>query len=295
MRYLIVMMIVCNLFGCRPKPIDIDVSPATPKMVIASQIIPNRIMLVNITNSFTALEGKNVNSQDSLNNDFLNSLFVKDAIVTVTYLDKQEKLLMVNPGVYASANVLQYEYGNYFISIINPATNQEATATTTLVPKVKFDTVYPSVTRNINDTLVKINFTLSDNPSTDNYYVINYISKQKNNKLTAASLLDINQVFTRGKNAVNKEFELLDDNSFVNNVYKVNKTIGDVGPDDSLAIVLSNISKGYYEYLNAYKRSGALINQLTSEPINYPSNVTNGYGYFNAYYPSVYFFNLKNY
>jgi hypothetical protein len=294
MKHLIFVWIIFHLCSCSPKPIDIDISPASPKMVIASQIIPKKVMFVNITNSFSALDGANVNIEDSLNIDFLNSISVKDAIVTVTYLDQQEKLVMVNPGIYASNNILQYEYGNYFIRVINPATNQEATATTTLIPKVLFDTVYPSITRNANDTTVNINFTLTDNPSAENYYVINYISKRKNNKQTAASLLDINQAFKRGNNSVNKEFELLDDNSFENGVYKVNKTIRDISTDDSLAVVLSNVSKGYYEYLNAFKRSGADINQLIGEPINFPTNVNNGYGYFNAYYPSVYYFDFKN-
>jgi hypothetical protein len=46
------------LFGCVPKPIDIDVKAADPKLVLASQVIPNQIMIVSLTRSFSALKDK---------------------------------------------------------------------------------------------------------------------------------------------------------------------------------------------------------------------------------------------
>jgi hypothetical protein len=277
-------------FGCLPKPIDIDVNAEEPKMVVASQVIPNKIMLVSLTKSFSALEGKDIETNDSLGAIFLDKILVKNALVTVSYLGKTDTLFMVSAGVYASLNVLQYSYGNYFIYAKDVVSGDEITAGTQLIPQVKFDTLYPSIIKNATDTLIKINFKLSDDPTTNNYYVINYIRKVNSN-----SVVDINQAFSRGNNAVLKQFELLDDNSFTNNVYQASKDLKDVKPRDSIAVILSHISKGYFEYLNAYKKSGALINQLTSEPINYPTNVNNGYGYFNAYYPTTRIFDLKNY
>jgi hypothetical protein len=52
-------------------------------------------------------------------------------------------------------------------------------------------------------------------------------------------------------------------------------------------VALSNIPKGYYEYLAAYKRSGNLLSQLTGEPVNLPTNVQGGYGYFALTKPSI--------
>ena len=58
-------------------------------------------------------------------------------------------------------------------------------------------------------------------------------------------------------------------------------------------ILLSNISEGYYQFLKSRERSGNLLSDITNEPVNYPSNVNNGLGYFNTHYPSIRFFDLK--
>ncbi len=295
MYKILFLLSLCLLVGCRPKPIDIDIQTGETKIVVASQIIPNKVMLVNLTKSFSALQGKDAKIEDSVNTEFLNQLLINDAIVVVTYLNRKDTLFKINPGVYGSINILQYTYGNYYLEVKDRETNQSITATTQLIPKVVFDTVYPVVVKTAKDTVIKINFTLKDDPQTTNYYVINYVFKKKTTVKNPLTSIDINQVYARGKNTVSKQFELLDDNSFTNYELTLSKEIKDAKANDSIAVVLSHISKGYFEYLNAFKRSGALINQITSEPISYPTNVNNGYGYFNAYYPSVYYFNLKDY
>ena len=65
--------------------------------------------------------------------------------------------------------------------------------------------------------------------------------------------------------------------------------------DDSIAVTLSNISKNYYNYLVLRNESGSLYNQLNLEPLNYPTNVVNGYGFFNAHIPDIYFDDLSLY
>jgi hypothetical protein len=284
------LILASVLFGCVPKPIDIDVKAADPKLVLASQVIPNQIMIVSLTRSFSALEGQGIQDDDSLNNDFLDKILVENAIVTVTYFGVVDTLYMISPGVYGSINTLQYNYGTYTLYAKDPQTGEEINATTLLIPQVQFDTIYPQVIKNPGDTVIKVNYTFHDDPSAENYYVVNYIRKSN-----STSPLDINQVFSQGSNGIIKEFELLDDNSFTNSIYSVSKELEEASPHDSIAVMLSHISKGYFEYLNAFKKSGAIINQLTGEPINYPTNVNNGYGYFNAYYPSTRIFDLNNY
>jgi len=285
-----ILILINVLLGCVPKPIDIDVKAADPKLVLASQVIPNQIMIVSLTRSFSALEGQGIQDSDSLNNDFLDKILVKDAFVTVTYFGNVDTLFMISPGVYASINTLQYSYGTYTLYARDPQTGEEINATTQLIPQVQFDTIYPIVIKNPGDTVIKVNYTFHDDPSSENYYVVNYIRKTN-----SSSPVDINQVFSQGKNGIIKEFELLDDNSFTNSVFTASKELQEATPHDSIAVMLSHISKGYFEYLNAFKKSGAIINQLTGEPINYPTNVNNGYGYFNAYYPTTRIFDLNNY
>jgi Domain of unknown function (DUF4249) len=57
--------------------------------------------------------------------------------------------------------------------------------------------------------------------------------------------------------------------------------------NDTLVVALSNIPKDYYEFLSAYKRSGNLFTQLIGEPINLPTNVQGGYGYFAMIRPKL--------
>ncbi|MGQ0828591.1 MAG: DUF4249 family protein, partial [Bacteroidota bacterium] len=108
--------------------------------------------------------------------------------------------------------------------------------------------------------------------------------------------LDISSYFGNGSNKILSVFDLLNDASFTDGkLIKTTIISPMVKASDTIAVELAHISKGYYEFLTAYKRSSKLINQLTGEPINYPSNVQNGYGYFNAHYPDGKIFFLKDY
>ena len=63
---------------------------------------------------------------------------------------------------------------------------------------------------------------------------------------------------------------------------------------DTIAVALSHISKGYYEYLTTRQRSAtSLFANLLAEPVNYPTNVDRGYGFFNLHLPSVQLFILE--
>jgi hypothetical protein len=52
-------------------------------------------------------------------------------------------------------------------------------------------------------------------------------------------------------------------------------------------VTLSNVSKGYFDYLSARQRGGSGFAGALGEPITYPSNIVNGYGYFSSHYPSI--------
>ncbi len=279
-----------TFFACRPKPIDIEVNQASVKLVVSSRIIPNSIMVIALTRSFSALEHKG--QADSISAGFLDSVLVSNAIVTVSYMGKTDTLYMIRPGIYGSINTLQYNYGSYSLHVKDIYTGLEATATTTLLPLVPFDTVRPYLVKNPGDTTAYLHYELTDDPAIENYYVVNYVKKLNSSN---SNPLDIGQIFSNGNNAFQTYFDLLNDDSFSNGKYSLDKKLEGVNSRDSIAVSVSNISRGYYEFLSAYKRSGSLINQLTGEPINYPSNVENGYGFFNAHYPSIKVFDMKQY
>lgn len=276
------------LFSCVPQPIDIDVPPAETKLVVASQVIPNQIMFVALTRSFSALDQPAEN--DSVPQSFLDSILVSNALVTITYSGQTDTLFMVTPGIYASVNTLYVTGGSYKLNAYDAATNQKITATSTMLAQTTFDTVYPVKELVGKDTLVSLDYTFKDNPNEDNWYVINIYNQSK--KKDGASI-DINSHLGVGSNKL-IDFVLLSDKT-IKNIHHELRELPGVGFTDTLAVTVSNISEGYFRFLSAYKRSGTIFNQLTGEPINYPSNVIGGYGFFNTYYPDVKILYVKDY
>src|ERR1700741_1964543 len=242
--YFTAVLAASILFSCQTKPLDIYVQPAQPKLAISSHIIPNQIMIVSVTRSFSALEGKDVQEADSASQSFIDGILVKNAFVTVSHSGITDTLFMLSPGIYASVNTLLTNYGTYTLYAYDGETDLEVTASTSLLPQVSFDTVYPVVIKNPGDTVVDIYYQLSDNTNEENYYVVNYIKKVNSTNSTG---IDINQVFSLGSNAFQSYFDLLDDRSFTNGKYSLQKKLETVTHQDSIAVMVSNISKGYYD------------------------------------------------
>lgn len=280
-----IFFVLISFTFCTPKPIDINLKPFEQKLVVASQIIPGKIMIVSLTRSFSALSSATQN--DTVPKNFLDSLLVKNALVTVSYSGKTDTLFMATPGVYYSLNTLQNSYDVYTLYVKDRETGQEVTAVTTLLPQVKFDTITPVIIKNPSDTTVKIKYAFTDPPGVSNWYVVNYYKK-----VTDTSGIDIGNYFVKGNQ--NVFFELFSDKTFEKSTFERELELP-VSRKDTIAVIVSNISEGYFQFLTAFKRTASFVNQLTGEPINYPSNVNGGYGYFTAHYPDVRYFYLKDY
>ena len=64
-------------------------------------------------------------------------------------------------------------------------------------------------------------------------------------------------------------------------------------PGDTIAVSLSNISKDYYDFIDLRLENRFSFVEYLSEPVNYPSNVNGGKGFFNLYIPDVKIFVLE--
>jgi hypothetical protein len=286
---LVMAAAMAALRSCVPPPIDIDyISPHEPRLTIASQIIPSQVMVVAVTRSFTVLDG--ASEQDTIPQSFLDSILVEHALVVVKYMGHHDTLTKIAPGLYASLTVLQFNYGTYELYVRDSMTGLEATATSVLLPLVPFDTITPVVTKTPADTTVKAKYEFTDPADVPNWYVVNFFVK-KNSSNSAG--LDMYSYFNSGNQ--NTFFELISDKTFNGTLYSAETELENVTASDTIAVTVSNISEGYFEFLTAFKRSGSLMNQLTGEPINYPTNVKGGYGYFNTHYPDVRIFDLNQY
>ena len=78
-------IVISALFSCRPKPIDIGVKPGDVKLVVFTQVIPNNVMIVTLTRSFSPLSG---NTSDNL-----SSLLVSGATVQIKSNNQRHKTI----------------------------------------------------------------------------------------------------------------------------------------------------------------------------------------------------------
>jgi len=283
MKYLFISFIAITTFiSCTPEPLTIDLDQLEPKLVIGSQIIPNQIMMITVSKSFSALAYDQNNSNDSTANQaLLNSLLVSNASVVVSYNGVSDVLYgdPDYPGIYVSLNTPQFINTEYTLNVSDPSTGESVSSTSTMLPLVSFNTIQADSGTTGSLNYIDVEFTISDSPSQDNYYMINVYSSDtlgssnNNNIFNLQSNIPVQTVLVSDKeygngNTINKTERIYDWST------------------DTIYTTVSNISKSYYDYQVLWQQHGGYSNQLLSEPVNYPSNIIGGYGYFNTHNPT---------
>ncbi len=281
---------IITLFqACAPEPLEIVVPPIESKVVVFSQIIPDALMAVALTRSFGALDF-NEDEGDTVTTDFLDQLLVSGATVTVSYRDIRDTLYETGngSGVYVSLGTLAYVNETYTLNITTQE-GEQLTAASKMLPRVKFDDIIPVIERTAEDTLVTVEYRFTDPPE-DNWYVLNFYT----NGDAQENGIDLNSFFSSGSDLLKKSL-LLRDDVFENRVHEGRVELSNVSPTDSLVVTISNISADYYQFLELRKTSSNFFTELTKEPVNYPTNVENGLGFFNTHFPDLVFFDLNEF
>lgn len=263
--------------ACRPKDIDINVEPATPKLVVFSHVIPNNIMLISLTKSFSALKPQ----EDANLADFL----VNGATIEVEFDNHKVPFYELEYGLYASFETPTNNETNFKLTAIKDG--DTITAESLMLPKVSFQNAEPVITKTASDTTVGLHISFDDNPNTKNWYLINVY--KKTGTLPTGAIDPVN-FFDNGTNTLIKT-ELVADIEIQGKYDKI-LALDDVKHTDSIAVTLSNISGEYYQYLTLRVGNGNIFTNLNLEPVNYPTNVKNGYGFFNTHWPDVAFYDL---
>lgn len=278
MRRALYSILILLLISCQPKPIDIEVTPAEPKLVAFTHVIPNNIMLVALSKSFSVLEG---NAEENYTN-----LLISGATVQITFDNKVFSFYELAPGIYASySEAYQVDQDYNFIAYIGLDTIR---STTKMLPKINFTSVLPQVEKSATDTNVYIDLSFTDIPNTSNWYLINVYKKQ-----TQTDSADAVNYFNTGSNVLARSI-LISDKEF-NGIYHKKTHFPELNYQDSIVVTLSNINESYYKYLNFKVGGGNVFNQLNIEPVNYPTNIINGYGFFNTHFPDIHFFDLSKF
>lgn len=279
--FILAPALLTGLFACNlsPKPLDVDIDEAEQRLVISSFAIPPQEALFTITRTFSALLGED--SIDLNNQDVASRVLVDSVFATVRYAGFTDTLFKLGPGIFAGIGTKLIDYETYTLDVRDFKTGQAIHAETRMLPTVPLDSVYPvqRLLPQLNEIIHTFRYFIFD-PLGENYYLATYTNvntlKQSGGGLND-QLFNFNQtqfnVFTDKTNGDGEPI-----------VYQPDFA-GNAG--DTIIVALSNVPKDYYDFMAAYKRSGNLFSQLTGEPINLPTNVQGGYGYFAMIKPSV--------
>jgi hypothetical protein len=276
----IVVIIGSLLFlSCRPKPIGIDLPQAEKKLVISSQVIPGSIMLVTVSRSMDT-KGFNIN-EDSLSQNVLNQLLVDSGIVTISYNGISDTLFSAPgvPGVFLSVTTPQILNTTYSLYAKDYNTGMEVTSSAFMLPQVSLSSASATVDTSGTFDLITVNYDFTDPQGENNWYMVNFYAQKDSN--SAGGGFNLNE----NKNVLKKTI-ILTDKDFSSENYSGSVLLSD-WIQDTLAVSISNISKGYYGYLSARLRSGGLFTSISREPVNHPTNIIGGYGFFTTHKPSV--------
>jgi len=264
-------------FSCVPDPLPVNNLPQLkPKIVIASQIIPDQGLVVLLTRSIGALDAGDQSNPQSL----LEQILVSDARVTIHYAEKIDTLTQLSNGLYGGITI-QWLSGIIYELRVKSAELGEVSAMTKVPEPVPFKTAAARLYVTEFDSLAEVSYSLQD-PEGENFYMVN-VQKFSTTQLLG-SLLNPD-VFTH----------LKDDASFDGQLYQEQFRVffRDFSKGDTVSVFLSNVQKDYYQFLKLRNDNRYGFADFASEPLNYSSNVKGGLGYFNLHVPDARVFVMK--
>lgn len=279
LRAWIVIFICCawTFTSCLPEPLEVKNIPGVKtEIVVSSQIVPDQSLVVLLTKTIGALDASN----DSDPEELIAQIAVNDAVAILTGPSGTDTLIFLGNGLYGGV-FIPFEMGDQYTLHVVSETLGEISATTIVKPQVLFETVEASLYANgFGDTLAQVSYTLND-PEVQNWYMLNV---QEVERVDAVENRINPRAFTK----------LVDDTEFNGSEFNQQFRVfpRDYEPGDTIAVSLSNISKEYYDFMKLRIDNRFSFVEFLGEPVNYPTNVIGGKGFFNLYIPDVRFFVL---
>lgn len=266
------------LISCFPDALLIERLPQIkPQIVVSTQIIPDESLVVLLTKTFGALDA----SEDSDPEELLAQIAVDDAIVVITGPSSVDTLLSIGSGIYGGISI-PFVAGEEYHLYVKSETLGEVTSSTKVMSQVTFSNIEAELfASSPDDTLAQITYDFDD-PQGKNYYMLNVQEIERED--VVQNILNPG-AFTR----------LLLDNEFDGQRYRETFRVitRDYSRGDSIAVSISNVSRDYYDFLKLRLDNRFSLVAYLGEPVNYPSNVQGGKGYFNLYIPDFRAFVLE--
>lgn len=258
------------MIACIPDPLEVNNIPTVePKIVVSSQLIPGQAVAVLLTKTVGALEVNDDQDFESL----IEQVAVTDATVSISGENGViQPLTHLGNGIYGAINMNLVEGQRYTLKV-NSASMGSVQATTTVQAFQPFASAEATLYLTGRDTLARVSYTINDPPG-KNYYMVNaqrvrrenYEERLINPPLTTVLISD-----------ASRDGETLSDQ------FTVFSRRIDEG--DTLTVFLANVSEDYYRFAQVREDTRFGFIEFISEPINYPTNVEGGLGYFNLYVP----------
>lgn len=266
---LYIILVTAILSACQPDPLVVDDVPiADKKMVVSTVVVGDREVSLFLTRSYGALV-----PDLQRNEDLIEDYVISGAEVKISYDENEVYLDELLPGVYGTDAIDLITGTNYKLEVYDPESNQTVTAKSTMLEKMRFKEVGIEIEPSSIDTVVKVNYAFDDVPG-DSYYMIN-VQKVHFEQSEPEEIIS-NRVYTYLLN----DKEIGDGGELRGDFYAFFRWLS---LNDTLILNLSNISRDYHDYLDRVN-NGFLGPSLISEPYNFPTNVVNGYGFFNLYH-----------
>ena len=275
----IAFVLLSSIFtACQPEPLPIKLPQEEEKIVVASQIVPNNTMILALSRTFSAL----TQTDTGVGNDLLDKILIDRGFVTVGYNGQIDTLVKVAPGFYGSFTTPLLNNVVYELYVYDSTTGKSVTAETRLQPSVHLDAMFIETQSTLKDTNRTLYLSFND-PAGENYYMINVY---KNRDFVLNTISNPAEIFSTNPDA--QATYPLSDKLFAKGPHTEAIDISDwFGKGDTLTATLSSISADYYAYLVQKQRAARNgLGAFFGEPVNYTSNVRNGYGFFTAHWPS---------
>ena len=276
-KILTLLLLAGGTLSCLPENLLIQVEPAPSQLVISSINVDTLGLAVLVTRSFSALEG----NEDSLSQDFINQIVVSDAEVRLT--TNAEEILLEGlediDGVYFTQQLSIEDNETLRLDVFDPQTGMRVSAETAAVPAVSLDTVGFFEEIVDEDTIHMLFYSFTD-PMSDNWYSLNVFDPLQFANEVGENIFSLN-----GGNSGLFYERLLSDQELTERVYSVTVELFDPIASDTIAFFFTNITEGYFRFLDVRQRFGGILSD--SEPVNFPTNVVGGLGYFTFNRPQI--------
>ena len=275
-RLLVVILSGILMMGCLPDPLEVDNVPVLErKIVVSSQMIPDQSVAVLLTSSLGALDASDQSDPQTL----LDQIAINDALVIIEGNGFIDTLDFLGNGIYGSVTIPFVDGGFYQLSVQSP-TAGNVTAITQVKQQVTFNTLNASIVDNGFDTLANIDYSFEDLPGR-NFYMVNV--QHISGELPQPGDLLNPDIFT----ALTTD-DPAKDEQLIGDTFKVFFR-RDFIPGDTILVQLANISEDYYYFLESQKNNRFNFSDFLGEPLNYPTNVQGGLGWFTLHVPDVRF------